>query len=177
MSTSTPSAPTPPPTSWSADELAGVDKVISLGRLPVVERDLTAAGIVSRYVKDGRRDFILVNKVGAHFPVHDKYPDSYMRYRPALPRGRFLNVSDTGSRAGFGGSAEEWRQYRNAYRNTLAWNVGRLLRPACSAPASTAPRSSTRRTTARTSTSAAAPASTPIAAPIPEWRKGRCRWC
>jgi hypothetical protein len=106
------------------DELASVDKVISLGRLPVVDRDLAAAAIVSRYLNDGRRDFILVNKVGAHFPVHDKYPDAYMRYRPALPRGRFLDVGDTGSRAGFGGSAEEWRQYRNAYRNTLAWNVG-----------------------------------------------------
>jgi lipid A ethanolaminephosphotransferase len=106
------------------DELASVDKVISLGRLPVVDRDLAAAAIVARYLRDGRRDFILVNKVGAHFPVHDKYPDSYMRYRPALPRGRFVGVSDTGSRAGFGGSAEEWRQYRNAYRNTLAWNVG-----------------------------------------------------
>jgi lipid A ethanolaminephosphotransferase len=106
------------------DELASVDKVISLGRLPVVDRDLAAAAIVSRYLRDGRRDFILVNKVGAHFPVHDKYPDAFMRYRPALPRGRFVGVSDTGSRAGFGGSAEEWRQYRNAYRNTLAWNVG-----------------------------------------------------
>ncbi|MEA3049594.1 MAG: hypothetical protein QOG84_1430 [Sphingomonadales bacterium] len=106
------------------DELAQVDKVISLGRLPVVERDQAAAAIVSRYLRDGRRDFILVNKVGAHFPVHDKYPDSYLRYRPALPRGHFLDVGDTGSRAGFGGSAEEWRRYRNAYRNTLAWNVG-----------------------------------------------------
>jgi lipid A ethanolaminephosphotransferase len=107
-----------------ADELAQVDKVISLGRLPVVDRDQAAAAIVSRYLKDGRRDFILVNKVGAHFPVHDKYPDGYMLYRPALPRGRFLDVSDTGSRAGFGGTPQEWRQYRNAYRNTLAWNVG-----------------------------------------------------
>src|SRR4051794_22167184 len=114
----------PAATPLVGDELAQVDKLISLGRLPVIDRDLAAAGMVSHYLKDGRRDFILVNKVGAHFPVHDKYPDAYMRYRPALPRGRFLDVSDTGSRAGFGGSAEEWRQYRNAYRNTLAWNVG-----------------------------------------------------
>jgi glucan phosphoethanolaminetransferase (alkaline phosphatase superfamily) len=107
-----------------ADELAQIDKVISLGRLPVVDRDQAAAAIVSRYLRDGRRDFILVNKVGAHFPVHDKYPDAAMRYRPVLPRGHFLDISDTGSRAGFGGSVEEWRRYRNAYRNTLAWNVG-----------------------------------------------------
>jgi hypothetical protein len=115
------------------DELAQVDRTISLARLPVVERDQAAANLVSRYLRDGSRDFILVNKVGAHFPVHDKYPDAFMRYRPALPRGHFLDVSDTGSRAGFGGSPAEWREYRNAYRNTLAWNVGaffdRLLGP------------------------------------------------
>lgn len=115
------------------DEFAGVDRTISLAGHPVVARDQEAAAILSRYLKDGRRDFILVNKVGAHFPVHDKYPDAAMRYRPALPRGRFLGVGDTGSRAGFGGSPQEWRQYRNAYRNTLLWNVGgffdRLLGP------------------------------------------------
>jgi lipid A ethanolaminephosphotransferase len=115
------------------DELAEVDRTISLARLPVVERDQAAANLVSGYLRDGSRDFILVNKVGAHFPVHDKYPDAFMLYRPALPRGHFLNVGDTGSRAGFGGSPAEWREYRNAYRNTLAWNVGaffdRLLGP------------------------------------------------
>jgi lipid A ethanolaminephosphotransferase len=36
----------------------------------------------------------------------------------------FENISDTGSRDGFGGGAEDWRRYRNAYRNTLLWNVG-----------------------------------------------------
>jgi hypothetical protein len=117
----------------SHDELAGVERTISLAGRPVVERDQDAAVLISRYLHDKTRDFILVNKVGAHFPVHDKYPDAYLRYRPALPRGRFLNVSDTGSRAGFGGTSAEWRQYRNAYRNTLLWNVGaffdRLLAP------------------------------------------------
>lgn len=106
------------------DELAGVDRVVSLGAVPVVDRDIEAARTVARLLGDSTPDFILVNKVGAHFPVHDKYPDSMMLYRPALPRGSFVDISDTGSRAGFGGSPEEWRQYRNAYRNTLAWNVG-----------------------------------------------------
>jgi hypothetical protein len=115
------------------DELAAIDRTISVAGLPVVQRDQAVARMVSRYLRDGRRDFILVNKVGAHFPVHDKYPDAFMRYRPALPRGRFLEISDTGSRAGFGGTPAEWREYRNAYRNTLLWNVGaffdRLLAP------------------------------------------------
>ncbi|MFL6856961.1 MAG: sulfatase-like hydrolase/transferase [Allosphingosinicella sp.] len=125
--------PDPAALPLAPDELTEVDRTVSLARLPVVERDQAAADLVSRYLKDSRRDFILVNKVGAHFPVHDKYPDAFMLYRPALPRGHFLDVGDTGSRAGFGGSPAEWREYRNAYRNTLAWNVGaffdRLLGP------------------------------------------------
>ncbi|HEY0413877.1 MAG TPA: sulfatase-like hydrolase/transferase [Allosphingosinicella sp.] len=107
-----------------AGELDGVERTISLGRVPVVDRDLTAAALIARYAHDGRNDFILINKVGAHFPVHDKYPDAFLRYRPALPRGHFLDISDTGSRAGFASTREEWREYRNAYRNTLTWNVG-----------------------------------------------------
>src|SRR3546814_15752863 len=41
-----------------------------------------------------------------------------------LPRGQHEDVSDTGNREGFGGTREDWRRYRNAYRNTLLWNVG-----------------------------------------------------
>lgn len=105
-------------------ELDGIGTLHQPGETPVRDRDMAAADRIAALTRNGRADFVIVTKVGAHFPVHDKYPDAFMRYRPALPRGRFLDISDTGSRAGFGGSAEEWRQYRNAYRNTLAWNVG-----------------------------------------------------
>lgn len=105
-------------------ELDGIGTLHQPGTTPVRERDMAVADRIAALTRNGRADFVVVNKVGAHFPVHDKYPDSFMRYRPALPRGRFLDISDTGSRAGFGGTAEDWRQYRNAYRNTLAWNVG-----------------------------------------------------
>ena len=47
-----------------------------------------------------------------------------MKYKPALPRGSWLNTSDTGDRTGFSGSPESWIRYRNSYRNTLIWNVG-----------------------------------------------------
>jgi glucan phosphoethanolaminetransferase (alkaline phosphatase superfamily) len=107
-----------------ASERARIDTFIQFDGVPVEERDHAAADRIVRLLANGRREFILVNKVGAHFPVHDKYPDSHAVYRPALPRGRFLGVSDTGSRDGFDGSAEQWRRYRNAYRNTLLWKVG-----------------------------------------------------
>ena len=99
-------------------------ELVQFERVPVRDRDIAAADALAALSRNGRADFVVLNKVGAHFPVHDKYPDALMRYGPVLPRGRFLDVSDTGSRDGFGGQAEDWRRYRNAYRNTLLWNVG-----------------------------------------------------
>ena len=106
------------------DERRLIDRFVQFDRVPVQQRDMAAAEALIRELADPAPKFILVNKVGAHFPVHDKYPDAYMAYRPALPRGRMTGITDTGSRKGFGGSAEDWRRYRNAYRNTLLWNVG-----------------------------------------------------
>jgi glucan phosphoethanolaminetransferase (alkaline phosphatase superfamily) len=97
---------------------------LTMEGIPVEERDLAAADEVARLLNNDRADFVIVNKVGAHFPVHDKYPDEYMRYRPALPRGGWANVADNGRPSGFGGGPGDWARYRNAYRNTLLWNVG-----------------------------------------------------
>ena len=106
------------------EERAEIDEFVQFDAVAVRDRDMAAADRLAALVENDRAEFILVNKVGAHFPVHDKYPDSFMRWRPALPRGMFETISDTGSREGFGGAAEDWRRYRNAYRNTLLWNVG-----------------------------------------------------
>ncbi len=108
----------------TGEERRQVDRFVQFDGVPVVQRDMAAADALIRELADPAPKFILVNKVGGHFPVHDKYPDAYMAYRPALPRGGMSDITDTGSRDGFGGSAEDWRRYRNAYRNTLLWNVG-----------------------------------------------------
>ncbi len=105
-------------------ELADIDRWIEFDGVPIQRRDHAAADALAGLLNDGRRQFIYLNKIGAHFPIHDKYPDEYMRFKPALPRGRFLDISDTGDRDGFSGSRESWVTYRNAYRNTLLWNVG-----------------------------------------------------
>ena len=108
----------------SDEERAEIDRFVQFDGVPVRNRDMAAADRLARLLNDERTQFIIVNKVGAHFPVHDKYPDAFMRYRPALPRGNYEEISDTGSRDGFGGAAEDWLRYRNSYRNTLLWNVG-----------------------------------------------------
>jgi hypothetical protein len=108
----------------TAEELRDVDLFVQFDTVAVRDRDIAAADKLAEILGNRTAEFVLVNKVGAHFPVHDKYPDEYMRYRPVLPRGRYTAISDTGSRAGFGGAQEDWLRYRNAYRNTLGWNVG-----------------------------------------------------
>ncbi len=106
------------------EERARIDRFIQFDRIPVVERDMAAADALARVMGDARPSFVIVNKVGAHFPIADKYPEARTIYRPTLPRGAMVGITDTGSRAGFSGSAKAWRRYRNSYRNTLAWNVG-----------------------------------------------------
>jgi len=105
-------------------ELKNIDQWIEFDDVPVQRRDYVSADALAGFLNDGKRQFIYLQKIGAHFPIHDKYPDEFMRYKPALPRGQFLNISDTGDREGFSGSKESWITYRNSYRNTLIWNVG-----------------------------------------------------
>ena len=108
-------------------ERAEIDEFVQFDDVAVRDRDMAAADRLAALIENDRSEFILVNKVGAHFPVHDKYPDAFARWRPALPRGLWESVTDTGRRDGFGGGGEEWRRYRNAYRNTLLWNVGHFF--------------------------------------------------
>ena len=127
-------------------EKRDIDRFIQFDDTPVQQRDMAVEAKLVELLGDGRPQLILVNKVGAHFPVHDKYPDNFMLWRPALPRGQYAEVTDTGSRDGLSGSAQDWVLYRNAYRNTLAWNVGeffkRLLAQACLLYTSPSPRDS-----------------------------------
>lgn len=110
------------------EELKDVDRFIQFDDVPVRDRDMAIADQLISLMKDDTAQLIVVNKMGAHFPVHDKFPDEFMFHQPALPRGNFLDISDTGLRRGFGGTADEWMRYRNSYRNTLHWNVGEFFR-------------------------------------------------
>jgi glucan phosphoethanolaminetransferase (alkaline phosphatase superfamily) len=94
----------------------------------VRDRDMAAAAKLIELLDDHQAELVVINKVGAHFPVHDKYPDDFMSYRPALPRGQYQEVADTGSRDGFDGQKDDWLLYRNAYQNTLLWNVGEFFK-------------------------------------------------
>ena len=105
-------------------ERAGIDQWVQFADVPVVDRDHAVADRLAAYLADGQPQLILVNKVGGHFPVSDKFPLAEARYRPILARGRFADVTDMPGRDADDGRPDDWRRYRNSYRNTLLWNVG-----------------------------------------------------
>ncbi|TBN06528.1 sulfatase [Hyunsoonleella flava] len=108
-------------------ELKNIDKFIQFDNVSVQNRDQEAANVLIDLINNNTDEFVFVNKMGLHFPIHDKYPDEFLKYKPALPRGNWLDVSDTGLRTGFNGTPEEWIRYRNSYRNTVEWNVGEFF--------------------------------------------------
>ena len=107
-----------------ASEAKHIDRFVQFGDVDVIDRDHAVAARLSELLRDEVRDVIVVNKIGAHFPVQAKYPESATRYTPVPSRARFAGIVDTASREGFDDSGEGWRRYRNAYRNTVEWNVG-----------------------------------------------------
>lgn len=108
-------------------EKKDIDQFVQFDQTSVRDRDMAAAAKLIELLNDDKPELVVINKVGAHFPVHDKYPDAFMAYRPTLPRGQFTEVADTGERNGFNGQPDDWVLYRNAYKNTVLWNVGEFF--------------------------------------------------
>ncbi|MHC8387200.1 sulfatase-like hydrolase/transferase [Pseudomonas sp. MDT2-39-1] len=108
-------------------EKKDIDEFVQFDQTSVRDRDMATAAKLIDLLNDGKPELVVINKVGAHFPVHDKYPDAFMAYRPTLPRGQFVEIVDTGKRDGFNGQPDDWVLYRNAYKNTLLWNVGEFF--------------------------------------------------
>ncbi|MFJ4195777.1 sulfatase-like hydrolase/transferase [Pseudomonas sp. NPDC089534] len=108
-------------------EKKDIDEFVQFDQTSVRDRDMAAAAKLVELLNNGTPQLVVINKVGAHFPVHDKYPDAFMAYRPALPRGQFTEIADTGKRDGFNGQPDDWALYRNAYKNTVLWNVGEFF--------------------------------------------------
>ena len=109
--------------SMTKRDLQKIDEFIQFDHTPVVDRDEEIAKLIVQRTHNDTPEFIVANKIGAHFPVNDKYPDSYMIYKPASPRGRLANVAAVSGSTG----AARWDLYKNAYRNTLLWSVGHFM--------------------------------------------------
>ena len=106
------------------NELENIDAFIQFNDIDPMYRDQEIAKTLVELINKDTQEFIFVTKMGLHFPIHDKYPDEYLKFEPALKRGTWKGISDTGNRDGFNGTVEEWIRYRNSYRNAIEWNVG-----------------------------------------------------
>jgi lipid A ethanolaminephosphotransferase len=109
----------------TAQERSEVGEFVQLGNTPVIERDHELARLLAERLQNQVAEFILVNKVGAHFPVADKFPLQEAVYHPLPARGQSETIIDMGPVHGsHKGTPAEWRLYRNAYRNAVQWMTG-----------------------------------------------------
>lgn len=106
------------------DERQTIDRWIQFDGVAVVDRDQAVADTLAQLLNDDHAQFILVNKMGAHFPVQAKYPESRTRFRPVADRSQFDGIVEPSVRDTTSVNQLEWRLYRNAYRNVIEWNVG-----------------------------------------------------
>lgn len=108
-----------------ASEISHIDEIIQFHDVAPLYRDQQAAAELAILLEDGHRQLIIVNKLGAHFPIHDKYPPEHELYRPTLPKGSFIETAVSGRMPElFSG---EWELYKNSYKNTLSWTVGQFF--------------------------------------------------
>ena len=107
-------------------EREDIDHSILLGNVPDIDRDQRVADILANFVNNEIPEFILVNKMGSHFPVNTSYPKTHSQYHPVLPRSRAWRHGDDsrGNRLSIIADQRDWVPYRNSYRNTLTWTVG-----------------------------------------------------
>lgn len=105
-------------------ERAQIDEHIQLSSATAPrERDLEIARRLRRIIENSQQPtFVYVNKMGAHFPYEGKYPPE----RAVLPVLKRTTLGD-----GIGKPQTEdpatRTSFRNAYLNTLAWNVGNFF--------------------------------------------------
>jgi hypothetical protein len=114
------------PNGMTQAERSYIDTVVSAEDIPLTERDGVAGRIVRKLLDDGHRNFIYVNKVGAHFPWDAKYPPEATRYTPVLNASRDSGLAYT-SPATLGlfeaiASLAGTPAFKNSYRNAVEWN-------------------------------------------------------
>jgi glucan phosphoethanolaminetransferase (alkaline phosphatase superfamily) len=106
-------------------ELEDIDEIIQFHAVEPLYRDHSAARALIGKLNDNTPQLIVMNKLGPHFPIHDKYPADQTFYKPVLERGNFVEVAVSGRMPElFDG---DWEGYKNSYKNTLVWTIGRFF--------------------------------------------------
>ncbi len=106
------------------EEISKIQKFIQFRHIKPLYRDIEVAKSLSDLINDTTPQFILVNKLGAHFPINDKFPDDYKQYTPVLTRGNLEHITIGRLSESFDG---EWELYKNSYKNVITWSIGRFF--------------------------------------------------
>lgn len=88
-------------------------------------KDIEAAKLISSYLNNGTKDFIYVNKTGAHFPFEGKYPESEKHYKPTMPPSGFSRSFHEENEVEYPESFDKITRlkFKNSYKNNLHWNI------------------------------------------------------
>ena len=115
----------------TAEEMADIDQFIQLDtELKPFQKDLRIARILVDLLKTGdAARFVLINKMGSHFPYEGKYPPDQAVYRPTMSSNYSGNEADPQNLARPSDeNADMRRRFKNSYLNSVRWNTREFFR-------------------------------------------------
>lgn len=88
-------------------------------------KDKVAARIIKEYLNNDVKDFIYINKTGAHFPFEGKYPEDKKLYQPTMPPSSFNRSFADEDEVEYPNKNDQLTRLKflNSYKNTLHWNI------------------------------------------------------
>lgn len=93
------------------------------------EVDLQLMTWLEEHLHNNVREFIYVNKVGAHFPYEGKYPKHARHYQPTMEDQNFRRAYAEPGEISWpvDSDVEERQRFVNSYKNALSWSVNASL--------------------------------------------------
>lgn len=91
--------------------------------IAIIDRDQILADRIAKTIAAPGKKYIYVNKSGVHFPYENKYPESKTLYTPKMSSTQ-VHGGESNNYGGQFGSVE----FRNSYRNAVAWNTGEFFK-------------------------------------------------
>ena len=111
------------------DELSLIDDFFQFeSGEPLVDRDAHLGRRVRELLTTSEKPvFILVNKMGLHFPYEGKYPADQSMFKPTMTANYFGTEADPKMKVALGEDSANRRAFKNSYLNALRWNTSRFF--------------------------------------------------